>query len=120
MTDKHRGHEMVRKNGVWCYADTGKATARPHDGKFLGRTLNHAESERPCGECGIKRTREGHDGCLGTLPNVRNACCGHGDVRDAYVQLNDGSWLGKQDAIEFFEFEKQMQKDEQLAQREKD
>lgn len=45
--------------------------------------------EKPiCGHCGLKRTPEGYDGCLGTIPGVMNACCGHGDENIAYVQFN--------------------------------
>lgn len=32
---------------------------------------------RKCPHCGKSVTKEGHDGCLGTLPNVKYACCGH-------------------------------------------
>ena len=42
---------------------------------------------RPCGHCGLASTPEGHDGCLGTLPGVANACCGHGKPTEAYVQF---------------------------------
>jgi hypothetical protein len=44
---------------------------------------------RPCGHCGRPQTPEGHDGCLGTLPGVMNACCGHGVEADAYVQYKE-------------------------------
>lgn len=40
-----------------------------------------------CGECGDKPTAEGHDACLGTLPNIMNACCGHGGLNEPYVQF---------------------------------
>lgn len=40
-----------------------------------------------CGYCLKKRTTEGHDGCIGTLENVMNACCGHGEVDAAYIQF---------------------------------
>ena len=41
-----------------------------------------------CGHCNLKRSPEGHDGCLGTLPgDVMNACCGHGgNAEGAYIQ----------------------------------
>lgn len=39
-----------------------------------------------CGLCGKPRTPEGHDACIGTMPGVANACCGHGDTPCAYVQ----------------------------------
>jgi hypothetical protein len=61
----HRGHIIVEStDGVWVYADTGKPI--------------RAELDRPCGYCGKPNTPEGHDACLGTLPGVMNACCGHG------------------------------------------
>ena len=40
-----------------------------------------------CNYCGLPNTKEGHDGCIGTLKNVMNACCGHGHTRAAYVQF---------------------------------
>lgn len=32
----------------------------------------------PCPQCGDLPTPEGHDPCLGHIPGVRHACCGHG------------------------------------------
>lgn len=40
-----------------------------------------------CLHCNKSRTVEGHDGCIGTLKNVMNACCGHGETNMAYVQF---------------------------------
>lgn len=51
-----------------------------------------------CGHCQLEPTPEGHDGCLGTLPGVMNACCGHGDDSAAYVQFPDGSCVRGIDA----------------------
>ena len=48
------------------------------------------EIDKPCGLCGRDRTPEGHDPCLGTLPGVVNACCGHGNPEEAYVQFENG------------------------------
>ena len=56
---------------------------------------------RPCGHCDRHVTPEGHDGCLGTLPGVMNACCGHGVVADAYIQLSKYVVLRGPDAIEW-------------------
>lgn len=40
-----------------------------------------------CAKCMKGPTKEGHDGCLGTLSgNIMNACCGHGNDRMAYIQ----------------------------------
>jgi len=44
-----------------------------------------------CIKCHKGHTQEGHDGCLGTLPGqVINACCGHGQGRNAYIQYRRG------------------------------
>lgn len=48
-----------------------------------------------CGHCSKHRTLEGYDGCIGYLPNVRNACCGHGEDRSAYVQFNHEDYQNK-------------------------
>jgi hypothetical protein len=72
MISHYRGHEIQLINGTWVYADTGRPVAD--------------EPQRPCGHCGRAVTPDGHDGCLGTLPGVMNACCGHGRPQDAYVQ----------------------------------
>lgn len=61
---------------VWCYADTMLPVSE--------------DAARPCGHCGLANTPDGHDGCLGTLPGVLNACCGHGIDGDAYVCLDTG------------------------------
>lgn len=45
---------------------------------------------RPCGHCGLVSTSEGHDPCLGTLPGVANACCGHGVREESYIQFSNG------------------------------
>jgi len=62
-----------------------------------------------CGHCNLKRTTEGHDGCIGTLPNVMNACCGHGEIKAAYIQFNHKDynlqpnkiWLGGKAALDY-------------------
>ncbi len=71
--DLFRGHKI---KVVYC--DTGELVAENWQ-------------KRPCGHCDKHNTPEGHDGCLGTLPGVMNACCGHGEEAQAYVQF----WGGK-------------------------
>ena len=70
-----RGWPIYWDGQAWRYKDNDQPTAG---------------NERPCGSCGQDRTPEGHDPCLGTLPGVRNACCGHGHGAEAYVQFTDG------------------------------
>jgi len=75
---KHRGNDIeCNNNDVWIYSDTKQPVP-----------INY--KTRPCGNCGKNYTEEGHDGCLGTLPGLMNACCGHGDGEAAYVQFLDG------------------------------
>lgn len=53
-----------------------------------------------CIECKKGPTKEGHDGCLGTLPGpIMNACCGHGDVGCAYIQYRGGKRIAGAEAI---------------------
>lgn len=72
-----RGHQIEKNEaGVWVYSDDKTTTADNW-------------MKRPCGFCGLHNTPEGHDGCLGTLPGVKNACCGHGNPNEAYIQFED-------------------------------
>lgn len=76
------------------------------DGKCWRYNDNHiktVDSVRPCGACGKIRTPVGHDGCLGTLPGVSNACCGHGHEREAYIQFEDGTEARGVDALHVFD-----------------
>lgn len=74
--DKLRGHDIVSVDDEWLYKDTMTPT--------VGNV-------RTCGYCGENDTKEGHDGCIGELPNIMNACCGHGTADEAYIQYLDGS-----------------------------
>jgi hypothetical protein len=87
-TDQWRGHAIKECGGIWRYVDTGIRVSE--------------QPARPCGHCGEPNTPEGHDPCLGTLPGVINACCGHGCEGDAYVQFADGSTLRGADAARYF------------------
>ncbi|MDY6796983.1 MAG: hypothetical protein SWK76_17125 [Actinomycetota bacterium] len=42
------------------------------------------EEERPCVRCGRMPTEGGADACLGNIPGVTGACCGHG-VYEGFV-----------------------------------
>lgn len=82
--DHWRGHPIYWDGRYWRYQDTGDCV----------RAV-----DRPCGVCGQERTLEGHDPCLGTLPGVVNACCGHGKEAEAYIQFDDGSEVRGLDAV---------------------
>ena len=82
---KLRGHDIEMLNGQYVFSDTKEPT------------FNNWQN-RPCGHCGLSNTTEGHDGCLGSLPGVMNACCGHGNINEAYVQFDDGVIVRKMNA----------------------
>ena len=76
-----RGHptEWDEENKRWVYSDT-KETA-------------DFSNIRPCKNCGV--TFQGSnvgeaDTCLGELPGVDNACCGHGQSSQAYIRFKNG------------------------------
>ena len=76
-TSTFRGNEIYEKGGEWYFSDTDEPTATTW-------------RWRPCGRCGLADTPCGADGCLGHLPGVMNACCGHGERRMAYIQFLNG------------------------------
>ena len=88
---KLRGHNIEFVNDhQWVYSDTKEPT--------IGNWQN-----RPCGICGKFPTKEGHDACLNTLPGIMNACCGHGNDSEAYVQFLDEFSIHGEDAIAILE-----------------
>ncbi len=68
-----RGHPVTVRGPGWTYDDTGEAVG---------------DGSRPCARCGKPPTPEGHDTCLGALPGVKAACCGHG-VEPGYMLPDD-------------------------------
>ena len=83
-----RGHKIVEVGGQWLFCDTVEV-------------VENAWTRRPCGFCGRDNTPDNHDGCIGTLRGVMNACCGHGESRLAYVQFTNGLRISNQTAITF-------------------
>ncbi len=84
-----RGHLIYLDGEVWRYVDNDEPTVETH-------------GQRPCGQCGEHRTPEGHDPCIGTLPGVMNACCGHGNAKEAYVQIDSSRDLRGSRALNYF------------------
>lgn len=84
----YRGHRIEYLNDSWVYKDNNR--------------LVEAFPNRQCGYCEELNTKEGHDGCLGTLPGVMNACCGHGNTEEAYIQYPDGTSVQGEKAIKLF------------------
>ena len=64
-----------------------------------GINLNGRITPPKCVKCGELPTPEGHDACLGELPGLMNACCGHGNVGSAYVQFLDHNVIDGESAM---------------------
>lgn len=79
-TSTFRGHKTVWVGDKWVYADN------------MQPTPGWGGEVRPCAICGQKEwSGDGHvDKCLGQLPGVTNACCGHGDPNSSYVAFSNG------------------------------
>jgi hypothetical protein len=71
-----RGHKIEYINGLWIYSDNRKPSEE--------------DNHRKCGHCKKDNREDGHDVCLGELKGIMNACCGHGIVKDCYVQFLGG------------------------------
>lgn len=66
--------------------------------------MKTAIGKKICPECGLTRTKEGYDACLGKLPGLMNACCGHGKYGSGtYVQFLDRKSIGGDDAKKIIE-----------------
>ncbi len=70
-----RGHLIIKRGDLWYYVDDGSPVAG---------------NERTCGKCDQPAPLNGVDPCLGMLPRVVNACCGHGEPEEAYIQFENG------------------------------
>lgn len=86
---KYRGHKIFLDihTKEWRYVDN--------------RTLVKSNWYlRNCGHCQKYTGSDGHDPCIGTLPGrVMNACCGHGNTKAAYIQLDNGRIISGEIAI---------------------
>jgi len=97
--DYYRGHEIIfsKVEEKWLYKDAFTPTAE--------------NPQRSCGHCGMDDTKDGHDGCLGVLSGgVMNACCGHGQENETYVQFFNGERLSGKIAKNWIEESKLREK----------
>ena len=75
-----RGHSTIFLDGVWVYMDTKERAGFGYE-------------VRPCKKCGLvfEGSNMGDtDPCLGELPGVDNACCGHGIRAESYIRFKNG------------------------------
>ena len=91
---RHRGHDIHLDEGRWVYSDDGTPVAE--------------DPARACGWCRLPNREDGHDACIGELGpgRVMNACCGHGNEAEAYVQFWGGGRLGGAEAVRWIEGER--------------
>jgi hypothetical protein len=61
----------------WRFVDNNAIMRTEHD-------------KRPCKKCGKVFQGSNPDPCLGNLPGVDNACCGHGIKEYAYIRFTNG------------------------------
>jgi hypothetical protein len=74
-----RGYPIVWDNKQWVFTDSNK----PIPG--------YGGEVRPCKECGKVFTEDlVADPCIGVLPGVDNACCGHGIRDKSYIRFTNG------------------------------
>ena len=73
-----RGHPIVWVKDRWLYADNYEPLP------------SHGGKTRPCVKCGKLFSLEEGDPCLGILPGVNNACCGHGVRSESYIRFTNG------------------------------
>lgn len=74
-----RGHPIYWDGVQWRYSDTNELTIETW-------------GSRSCGQCGLYgNSNSGNpDPCIGLLPYVTNACCGHGNRGESYICIKDG------------------------------
>jgi len=75
VTSRFRGHKIENTENGWVFCKSRKPV----------------EENVACGNCGAHSTPDGYDSCIGELPGLMNACCGHGQTGEAYVQFWNGS-----------------------------
>lgn len=89
-----RGYKIETLGGTtdmsqWVWSDTKKSVLdNPRPCRFCGREPLPIES----------KTGWGVDACIGVLPNVLAACCGHGDrsratlLTETYAYTGEEAW----------------------------
>lgn len=86
ITSKHRGHEITYIGNDWYY-------------KHRNEKVVFVRDKVPCIHCEKIPTVFGEDACIGSLIGVMNACCGHGEEEEAYIQFLDEETIRGKDAI---------------------
>ena len=72
------GHPIVWVDEKWLYEDT------------MEPIMGFGGEIRPCVKCGKLSNTGDPDPCLGNLPGVDSACCGHGVRERSYIRFTNG------------------------------
>jgi hypothetical protein len=83
----YRGWPIYWNGHAWLYSDND------------GVMPDCGGENRPCKKCGQVCNGQQPDPCLGTLPGVKGACCGHGDKENAYILFENGVLINGFDKI---------------------
>lgn len=69
-----------------CYDDEEKIW------KYEDNGADIEKEARRCSKCEKLPTKEGYDSCIGYIPGLKSACCGHG-VEEPYGVTTDGGYV---------------------------
>lgn len=80
----------MKKKQPKRFGEFGMEQYQNENGDWLWKEDNSPISiKKPCPKCKLFPLPTGEDPCLGILPNVQGACCGHG-VQDGYIWFDNG------------------------------
>ena len=99
------GHSAYGVSGGARWEDNNDPVPRDEDGNA------QPDENHPCPQCGKLPGPSGHDPCIDNLEGVSFACCGHGDVSQAYVAFDEDEFgdrrvIRNKEAIEYFRLAK--------------
>ena len=98
--DKYMLHKTETINrgrfAYFEYVTESNGTVWPGKLRYKDTDLPIEDDPRPCVSCGKEFPSSGIDPCLGKLPGVKNACCGHGIERLAYIKFKNKTEIRKQ------------------------
>ena len=82
----YMGHEIMHKYGDWFYKDDGCPVSE--------------DPNRKCSKCSKENRKDDCDPCIGKLQGpIKNACCGHGRIDEAYIHFIDDTVVRGEGAI---------------------
>jgi hypothetical protein len=83
-----------------------------HDGKwYFSDTQEEINGKVKCNHCGMEMKDDEYDSCLGKLPGVKYACCGHGEISECYIQFLDDTVIRGKDAKDLQDILKKYRKE---------